>query len=105
MRLRQQSHQQRAGAAEISDRVSTPEGNSHVERSIEGPGAYDSTRSPDFIYIASNLTGAFQLLQAVSSHREQLPSDRKAAFRIHHISTDDVFGSLGETGRFSETTP
>ena len=78
---------------------------SHVDRSIEGPGAYGSTSSPDFVYIESNVSGTFHLLQAVRSHWEQLPTERQAGFRFHHISTDEVFGSLGETGRFSETTP
>jgi len=41
----------------------------------------------------------------VRSHWEALPGERQAAFRFHHISTDEVFGSLGPTGRFSETTP
>jgi dTDP-glucose 4,6-dehydratase len=68
---------------------------SHVDRSIEGPGAF----------IASNVTGTFHLLQAVRGHWEQMPPERQVAFRFHHISTDEVFGSLGETGRFSETTP
>ncbi len=68
---------------------------SHVDRSIEGPGAF----------IESNVSGMFNLLQAVLSHWEQLPAERQATFRFHHISTDEVFGSLGETGRFSETTP
>jgi len=68
---------------------------SHVDRSIEGPGAF----------ISSNVNGTFHLLQAVRSHWEALPAERQAAFRFHHISTDEVFGSLGETGRFSETTP
>ncbi len=68
---------------------------SHVDRSIEGPGAF----------ISSNVTGTFHLLQAVRGHWEQLPAERQATFRFHHISTDEVFGSLGETGRFSETTP
>jgi dTDP-glucose 4,6-dehydratase len=68
---------------------------SHVDRSIEGPGAF----------IASNVTGTFHLLQAVRGHWEQLPAERQVAFRFHHISTDEVFGSLGEMGRFSETTP
>ncbi len=68
---------------------------SHVDRSIEGPGAF----------IASNVSGTFHLLQAVRSHWEALPEERRAAFRFHHISTDEVFGSLGATGRFSETTP
>ena len=68
---------------------------SHVDRSIEGPAAF----------IDSNVSGTFHLLQAVRSHWEQLPSERQAGFRFHHISTDEVFGSLGATGRFSETTP
>jgi dTDP-glucose 4,6-dehydratase len=68
---------------------------SHVDRSIEGPAAF----------IDSNVTGTFQLLQAVRSHWQELPADRQAAFRFHHISTDEVFGSLGAEGRFSETTP
>jgi dTDP-glucose 4,6-dehydratase len=78
---------------------------SHVDRSIEGPGAYGSTSSPDCVYIESNVSGTFHLLQAVRAHWEQLPTERQAGFRFHHISTDEVFGSLGETGRFSETTP
>ena len=68
---------------------------SHVDRSIEGPAAF----------IDSNVTGTFHLLQAVRAHWEQLPSERRDPFRLHHISTDEVFGSLGATGRFSETTP
>ena len=68
---------------------------SHVDRSIEGPGAF----------IESNVSGTFQLLQAVRAHWEGLSAERQAGFRFHHISTDEVFGSLGATGRFSETTP
>jgi dTDP-glucose 4,6-dehydratase len=68
---------------------------SHVDRSIEGPGAF----------IESNVSGTFQLLQAVRAHWEQLPAERRERFRLHHISTDEVFGSLGAEGRFSETTP
>jgi dTDP-glucose 4,6-dehydratase len=68
---------------------------SHVDRSIEGPAAF----------IDSNVIGTFQLLQAVRAHWQQLPTERQATFRFHHISTDEVFGSLGETDRFSETTP
>jgi dTDP-glucose 4,6-dehydratase len=67
---------------------------SHVDRSIEGPGAF----------IESNVSGTFQLLQAVRAHWEGLSAERQAGFRFHHISTDEVFGSLGATGRFSETT-
>ena len=68
---------------------------SHVDRSIDGPGAF----------ISSNVSGTFSLLQAVRSHWDGLPAERQQRFRFHHISTDEVFGSLGETGRFSETTP
>jgi dTDP-glucose 4,6-dehydratase len=68
---------------------------SHVDRSIDGPGAF----------IESNVGGTFHLLQAVRAHWERLPEKRCEQFRFHHISTDEVFGSLGSTGRFSETTP
>lgn len=68
---------------------------SHVDRSISGPGAF----------VESNISGTFNLLQAVRAHWEQLPKERQEHFRFHHISTDEVFGSLGPTGRFSETTP
>lgn len=67
---------------------------SHVDRSIAGPEAF----------ISSNVTGTFQLLQAVRAHWEGLPQERRDLFRFHHISTDEVFGSLGATGRFSEAT-
>ena len=68
---------------------------SHVDRSIEGPAAF----------LESNVIGTFNLLQAVRSHWQQLPAELQGAFRFHHISTDEVFGSLGPSGRFSETTP
>jgi len=68
---------------------------SHVDRSIDGPGEF----------LASNVTGTFNLLQAVRMHWERLPSERQELFRFHHISTDEVFGSLGMSGRFSETSP
>ena len=68
---------------------------SHVDRSIDGPGAF----------IASNINGTYSLLQAARSHFEALPAERQARFRFHHISTDEVFGSLGAEGRFNESTP
>ena len=68
---------------------------SHVDRSITGPGAF----------ISSNVNGTFHLLEAVRNHWEALPESRSSNFRFHHISTDEVFGSLGPEGRFSETTP
>ena len=66
---------------------------SHVDRSIDGPG--------DFI--ETNITGTFNMLEAARSH--WVARGRPEAFRFHHISTDEVFGSLGETGQFTETTP
>lgn len=66
---------------------------SHVDRSIDGPG--------DFI--ATNVTGTYHLLEAARTYWER--EGRPAEFRFHHISTDEVFGSLGPTGRFTEATP
>ena len=68
---------------------------SHVDRSIAGPG----------VFIESNVTGTYNLLQAVREHVDGLSGERQDNFRLHHISTDEVFGSLGSEGRFSETTP
>ncbi len=68
---------------------------SHVDRSIDDPGAF----------LVSNVMGTYNLLQAVRAHWEGLEAKRREQFRFHHISTDEVFGSLGATGRFSETTP
>jgi dTDP-glucose 4,6-dehydratase len=68
---------------------------SHVDRSIDGPGEF----------IQTNVVGTFALLQQALGYWRGLDPDRKAAFRFHHISTDEVFGSLGEEGLFVETTP
>ena len=68
---------------------------SHVDRSISDPGSF----------VESNVTGTYNLLQAVRRHYEGLPESRRSQFRLHHISTDEVFGSLGTTGQFEETTP
>lgn len=67
---------------------------SHVDRSIDRPSAF----------IESNVNGTLNLLQAVMQHWQRLPSERRDRFRMHHISTDEVFGSLGPSGYFSETT-
>lgn len=66
---------------------------SHVDRSIDGPG--------DFI--ETNITGTFNMLEAARAYwvRKGKPED----FRFHHISTDEVYGTLGETGQFTEETP
>jgi dTDP-glucose 4,6-dehydratase len=67
---------------------------SHVDRSIDGPG--------DFIQ--TNLVGTFTMLAGALGYWQGLGADRKAGFRFHHISTDEVFGSLGDEGLFTETT-
>jgi dTDP-glucose 4,6-dehydratase len=66
---------------------------SHVDRSIDGPG--------DFI--ETNITGTYNLLEAARTY--WMAQGRPETFRFHHISTDEVFGSLGATGQFTETTP
>lgn len=68
---------------------------SHVDRSIDGPGEF----------IQTNVVGTFALLQAALNHWRGLPEDGKQNFRFHHISTDEVFGSLGPDGLFREDTP
>lgn len=66
---------------------------SHVDRSIDGPGAF----------IETNVTGTYTLLEAARGYWEG--QGRPDTFRFHHISTDEVFGSLGSTGQFTEETP
>ena len=68
---------------------------SHVDRSIDGPSAF----------IQTNIVGTYTLLEAARQYWQALPEDRRSAFRFLHISTDEVYGSLGETGLFTETTP
>ena len=68
---------------------------SHVDRSIDGPGEF----------IHTNVVGTFVLLQAALEHFRQLPADRAKTFRFHHVSTDEVYGSLGAEGLFTEETP
>jgi dTDP-glucose 4,6-dehydratase len=68
---------------------------SHVDRSIDGPGQF----------IQTNIVGTFHLLQAALGYYRSLGPDQASNFRFLHVSTDEVFGSLGETGFFSETTP
>lgn len=65
---------------------------SHVDRSIDGPG--------DFI--ETNITGTYNMLEA--ARRFWITQGRPKGFRFHHVSTDEVFGSLGETGLFTEDT-
>ncbi|MBU0620493.1 MAG: dTDP-glucose 4,6-dehydratase [Gammaproteobacteria bacterium] len=68
---------------------------SHVDRSISGPAAF----------IQTNIVGTYTLLEAARTHWNGLDAAGKAAFRFHHISTDEVYGSLGETGFFTEDMP
>ncbi|MCL7714945.1 dTDP-glucose 4,6-dehydratase [Stenotrophomonas mori] len=68
---------------------------SHVDRSIDGPGAF----------VQTNVVGTLGLLEAVRDHWKTLPAAAAAAFRFLHVSTDEVYGTLGETGKFTETTP
>jgi dTDP-glucose 4,6-dehydratase len=65
---------------------------SHVDRSIDGPGEF----------IQTNITGTYILLDAA---RDYLAENQVDGFRFLHVSTDEVYGSLGETGKFTETTP
>ncbi|MBS0228892.1 MAG: dTDP-glucose 4,6-dehydratase [Proteobacteria bacterium] len=68
---------------------------SHVDRSIDGPAAF----------IQTNVVGTLALLEAVRDYWKGLEGEAAARFRFLHVSTDEVYGSLGETGKFSETTP
>jgi len=67
---------------------------SHVDRSIDGPAAF----------IETNVVGTFTLLDAALAHWRELDGQRRVAFRFVHVSTDEVFGSLGPEGRFTEET-
>ncbi len=67
----------------------------HVDRSIDGPAAF----------VHTNVVGAFTLLEAARRHVSGLDAATRARFRFLHVSTDEVYGSLGPTGAFSETTP
>jgi dTDP-glucose 4,6-dehydratase len=68
---------------------------SHVDRSIDGPAEF----------IKTNIEGTYCLLEATLAHWQRLSPSRAAQFRVHHVSTDEVFGSLGAVGKFTETTP
>ncbi len=66
---------------------------SHVDRSIDGPAAF----------IDTNVTGTYTLLEAARAYWTE--AGKPDSFRFHHISTDEVYGTLGDTGQFHETTP
>ncbi len=77
------------------DRVMHLAAESHVDRSITG--------ARDFV--ETNVIGSFTLLEAARHYWNGLPTDRKDAFRFLHVSTDEVYGSLGDDGLFTEETP
>ncbi len=67
---------------------------SHVDRSIDGPAAF----------VHTNVVGTLGLLESTLAHWRALPADAQAAFRFLHVSTDEVYGSLGTDGKFTEET-
>jgi dTDP-glucose 4,6-dehydratase len=68
---------------------------SHVDRSIDGPAAF----------VETNVGGTFRLLDEARHYWKSLPEGEQREFRFLHVSTDEVYGSLGPTGKFTETTP
>ena len=68
---------------------------SHVDRSIDGPAAF----------VETNVVGTFTLLEAVRQYWAGLSEPERSGFRFLHVSTDEVYGSLGPTGKFRETSP
>jgi dTDP-glucose 4,6-dehydratase len=83
-------------AAQQPDAVIHLAAESHVDRSITGPA--------DFIQ--TNIVGTYQLLEATRAYWYDLPRERRQSFRFHHVSTDEVYGDLEETGKlFTESTP
>ena len=91
--IRDRAALDRIFAAHAPDAVMHLAAESHVDRSIDGPGAF----------IATNITGTYTLLEAARAY--WVGRGRPDGFRFHHISTDEVYGSLGPTGQFTETTP
>ncbi len=67
---------------------------SHVDRSIDGPAAF----------IQTNIVGTYNLLDVAKKYWDGLQGEKKAGFRFHHVSTDEVYGDLEETGYFTEET-
>ena len=86
----------RAAIAEFKpDIVTHLAAESHVDRSIDGPGEF----------IQTNVVGTFVMLSEGRAYWQSLEPQAKAEFRFHHISTDEVYGSLGDSGLFTEETP
>ncbi len=80
-------------AAHAPDAILHLAAESHVDRSIDGPGAF----------IETNVTGTYTLLEAARAY--WTAQGKPETFRFHHVSTDEVYGTLGETGAFTEDTP
>ena len=91
--IRNRAELDRVFAAHSPDAVMHLAAESHVDRSIDGPG--------DFI--ATNITGTFNMLEAARGYWTR--AGKPDSFRFHHVSTDEVYGSLGPTGLFTEDTP
>ena len=91
--IRDRAAMDRILAAHDPDAVMHLAAESHVDRSIDGPGTF----------IETNINGTFTLLEAARAFWTR--KGRPDGFRFHHISTDEVFGSLGPTGKFTENTP
>ena len=91
--IRDRAALDRIFSAHHPDKVLHLAAESHVDRSIDGPGTF----------IETNITGTYQLLEAARAY--WMAAERPESFRFHHVSTDEVFGSLGETGQFTESTP
>ena len=91
--IRNRAALDRIFAAHEPDAVMHLAAESHVDRSIDGPGSF----------IETNITGTYQMLEAARAY--WVAQGKPDAFRFHHISTDEVFGSLGAIGQFTEDTP
>ena len=91
--IRDRTAMDRLFAAHAPDAIMHLAAESHVDRSIDGPGTF----------IDTNITGTYTLLEAARAW--WVGAGRPEGFRFHHISTDEVFGSLGQTGQFTEVTP
>ncbi len=91
--IRDRAALDRIFAAHRPDAVMHLAAESHVDRSIDGPG--------DFV--ETNITGTYNMLEAARAY--WVGTGKPEGFRFHHISTDEVFGSLGPTGMFTEDTP
>lgn len=77
------------------DKVMHLAAETHVDRSIDAPAAF----------VMTNLVGTYTMLDAALQYWKGLPDSSRNGFRFHHVSTDEVFGTLGADGAFSETTP